>query len=103
MKRTNIMLADKQHKKLKSYAKKEKKTLGWLVREAVDAAYKKENSLERRKSIAIDAYEEGFISLGKLSEILGIDPVSTRLYLKEHKIPVNVQESYEIEQDEVNA
>ena len=103
MKRTNIMLADEQHKKLKSYAKKEGKTLGWLVREAVDAAYKKESSLERRKSIAIDAYEEGFISLGKLSEILGIDPVSTRLYLKEHKIPVKVQESYEIEQDAANA
>lgn len=97
------MLSEGQYRKLKSYAKKERKTLGWLVREAVDTAYKKENSLERRKSIAIDAYKEGLISLGKLSEILGIDPVSTRLYLKEHKIPVNVQESYEIEQDAVNA
>ena len=103
MKRTNIILTDEQHKKLKSCARKEGKTLGWLVREAVDAAYKKENSLECRKSIAIDAYKEGLISLGQLSEILGVDPVSTRLYLKEHKIPVKVQELYEIEQDAVNA
>ncbi len=103
MKRTNIMLADEQHKKLKSYAKKEGKTLCWLIREAVDTTYKKESSLERRKSIAIDAYEEGFISLGKLSEILGVDIVSAKLYLKEHKIPVKTQELPEIKQDSANA
>ncbi len=97
------MLADKQHKKLKSYAKKEKKTLGWLVREAVDAAYKRKDALEHRKSIAIDAYEEGFISLGKLSEILGVDIVSAKLYLKEHKIPIKTQELPEIKQDSANA
>lgn len=103
MKRTNIMLSEGQYRKLKSYAKKGRKTLGWLVREAVDAAYKKENSLERRKSIAIDAYKEGFISFGKLSEILGVDIVSAKLYLKEHKIPVKTQELSEIKQDTVNA
>ena len=103
MKRTNIMLADEQHKKLKSCARKEGKTLGELVRNALDATYKKKDALEHRKSIAIEAYKEGLISLGKFSEILGVDLVSTRLYLKEHKIPVKVQESYEIKQDSANA
>ncbi len=103
MRRTNIILTDEQHKKLKSYAIKERKTLGELVRDAVDITYKKKNSLEHRKSVAIDAYKEGIISLGKLSEILGVDVVSTRLYLKEHRIPIKVQEPYEIKQDAMNA
>jgi predicted HTH domain antitoxin len=32
--------------------------------------------LEKRKQKALDAYGEGLISLGKLSEFLGLDPVS---------------------------
>ncbi|MBI4687114.1 MAG: UPF0175 family protein [Nitrospirae bacterium] len=103
MKRTNIMLADEQHKKLKHYAKKEGRTLGELVRDAVDAVYKEKDAVDHRKSVAIDAYREGLISLGKLSEILGIDAVSTRLYLREHRIPLKTQELREIKQDAVNA
>lgn len=103
MKRTNIMLTDEQHRKLRSYAKNEGKTLGELVRNALDNVYKKRNALEHRRSVAIDAYKEGLISISKLSEILGVDPVSARLYLKEHKIPIKSQEPYEIAQDAVNA
>ncbi|MBI4698357.1 MAG: UPF0175 family protein [Nitrospirae bacterium] len=103
MKRTNIMLTDEQHMKLKSYAKKGNTTLGGLVREAVDTSYKRKNILEHRKSIALDAYKEGLISLGKLSEILGIDVVSARLYLRANKIALKVQDKHELEQDAVNA
>ncbi|MFC2165749.1 UPF0175 family protein [Acidobacteriota bacterium] len=103
MKRTNILLTEEQHKKLKRYAKKERKTLGKMVREAVDQTYKKKDSLEKRKQIAINAYQEGFISLGKLAEVLGLDPVSTRLYLKEHKIPLQQQDLEDISQDVANA
>jgi len=102
MKRTNILLTEEQHKKLKRYAKKEGKTLGKMVREAVDRTYKKD-SLEKRKQIAINAYKEGFISLGKLAEILGLDPMSTRLYLKEHMIPLQQQDLKDISQDILNA
>jgi len=103
MKRTNIMLTDDQHKKLKSFSKKEGRTLGELVRGAVDAAYEKKDSIEHRKIVALEAYKEGFISLGKLSETLGLDVVSARLYLKEHNIPLRTQEPIEIKQDAVNA
>jgi len=103
MKRTNIMLSEDQHKKLKIYAKKEGRTLGNLVREALDAAYKKKDSLEHRKQVALSAYKEGFISLGKLSEVLGIDPISTRIYLKERGIPVLVPALKETRQDTENA
>lgn len=103
MKRTNIMLTDEQHRKLKSYSKKEGKTLGELVREAVDNAYKKKDVLDHRKAVAIDAYKEGLISLGKLSEILGVDVISARIYLKEQGITLGGQDKYEIVTDAANA
>ncbi|MFZ5998086.1 MAG: UPF0175 family protein [Nitrospirota bacterium] len=103
MKRTNIMLTDEQHKKLKSYAKREGRTLGELVREALDVTYKKRDEIEHRKAVALDAYKEGLISIGKLAEILGVDVVTARLYLKEKGIPVNVQNASEAAQDAANA
>jgi len=92
MKRTNIMLTENQHKTIKAFARKEGKTLGNMVREALDVVYKKKDILERRKQTALNAYGEGLISLGKLAEILGLDPVSARLYLKDLGIPLQVQD-----------
>jgi predicted HTH domain antitoxin len=92
MKRTNIMLTENQYKTIKAYARKEGKTLGNMVRDALDVVYKKKDILERRKQTALNAYGEGLISLGKLAEILGLDPVSTRLYLKDLGIPLQVQD-----------
>lgn len=103
MKRTNIMLTDDQHKILKVYSKREGRTLGELVREALDIAYKKKDRVEQRRRVAIEAYKEGFISIGKLSEISGIDIVSLRLYLKEEGIQPQMQDIEEIAEDAVNA
>jgi len=103
MKRTNIMLADDQHAILKGFARKEGKTLGELVRAAVDMAYRKKDSLEQRRAVAFNAYAEGLISLGKLSEILGIDTVSARLYLKQKHIPIRSQDADEVVRDILNA
>ncbi|MBI3377431.1 MAG: UPF0175 family protein [Nitrospirae bacterium] len=102
MKRTNIMLTDEQHKKLKSYAKRGEGTLGGLVREALDVTYGKD-ALQHRKSIAIESYKEGLISLGKLSEVLGVDVVSARLYLKKQGIRIMTQKPSEVLQDALNA
>jgi len=103
MKRTNIMLDTEQHKKLKSYAQKRGRTLGGLVREAVDTAYKKRDPVEERRVIALGAYKEGFISLGKLAEIMGLDPITMRSYLKERGIPIHSQGKEEILLDASNA
>jgi predicted HTH domain antitoxin len=103
MKRTNILLRDGQHKAVKAYAKREGKTLGRMVRQALDIAYQKKDPLERRKETAIAAYREGFISIGKLSEVLGLDPVSARIYMKNAGIPLLVQDVTEIERDADNA
>ena len=103
MKRTNIMLSEDQHRKLKTYARSQGRTLGKLVREAVDTTYRKKDAVDERRQIALGAYREGFISLGKLAEILGLDPVSARLYLREHGIPLPVAESEDISKDISNA
>jgi predicted HTH domain antitoxin len=103
MKRTNIMLSNDQHKKLKRYAQREGRTLGGLVRDAIDVVYRKKDRLEQRKQVAISAYQEGFISLGKLAEVLGLDPVSTRNYLKEQGIPIQSQDLEGLIQDSENA
>ena len=103
MKRTNILLTDSQHKAVKAYAKREGKTLGRMVREALDVAYQKKDALERRKETATAAYREGFISLGKLSEVLGLDPVSARRYLKEKGVSLQVQDAVEAGRDADNA
>ena len=103
MKRTNIMLSEDQHKKLKSYAQRERLTIGKLVREAVDSTYKKKDAVEERKKIALGAYREGFISLGKLAEILGLDPITARSYLREQGIPPHVADNEDLAQDESNA
>jgi len=99
MKRTNILLTDSQHKAVKAYAKREGKTLGHMVREALDAAYQKKDPLERRRETALAAYREGFISLGKLAEVIGLDPVSARVYLKEKSVPLQVQDADEVDRD----
>jgi predicted HTH domain antitoxin len=103
MKRTNVLLTDEQHKRLKYVGKKEGKSLGELVRDAVDTAYGERDKLKKRQSLALNAYAEGLISLGKLAEFLGMDTVSTRLYLKEHGIKVTVQELDETPRDARNA
>ena len=103
MKRTNIMLSEEQHKKLKRYAQREGRTLGGLVRDALDIVYKKKDRLEHRRQVAVGAYSEGFISLGKLAEVLGLDPVSTRNYIKDQGIPIQSQDIQSLAQDTDNA
>ena len=103
MKRTNILLTEGQHKTLKRCARKETKTMGELIREAVDHVYQGKDTLEQRRRIALEAYKEGFISLGRLSEILGLSPLAAREYLYQKKIPILTQDLDEILKDTQNA
>ncbi len=103
MKRTNVLLTDSQHKSLKACAKKEGKTLGRMVREAVDASYQAKDPLDRRRETAIAAYREGFISLGKTAEVLGLDPISARDYLNKAGVPLQVQDERDVADDAAHA
>ncbi|NOZ68112.1 MAG: hypothetical protein GXP46_02405 [Deferribacteres bacterium] len=103
MKRTNIMLTDEQHSLLTEIAGREGSSLGEKVREAINRVYNMGDYIQRKKEIAIEAYKEGLISLGKLSEILGLDQVSTRNYLKERGINLQVQDKKGLLRDIINA
>ena len=103
MKRTNIILEDEQHKTLKLYAKEKGRTLGGLVRDAIDVVYKKKEPLEERRQVALNAYQEGLISIGKLAEVLGLDPLSIRNYLSEKGINIPSLDQKELTQDIENA
>jgi predicted HTH domain antitoxin len=78
------------------------RTLGELVRDAIDSTFVVD-TVERRHHVALSAYREGFISIGKLAESLGVDPLTARGYLKEQGIRQMVQEVDEIMSDAANA
>lgn len=103
MKRTNILLTEKQHKIIKRYSHKEGRTMGDLIRDAIDQVYQSKDTVEKRRDLALEAYREGLLSLGRLSEVLGLDPVSTRDYLHEKGIPIQTQDYEDILKDITNA
>ncbi len=100
--RTNVMLTPHQHLTLKQMAVSTHRTLGELVRDAIDSTFTAD-ILERRHQVALAAYREGFISLGKLAQSLGVDPLTARNYLHERGIGQMVQSPDEISSDAANA
>jgi predicted HTH domain antitoxin len=100
--RTNVMLTPHQHIILKQMATSMHRTLGELVRDAIDSTITVD-TVERRHQVALAAYREGFISLGKLAQSLGIDQLTARNYLKERGLQQLVQSVDEITADAANA
>jgi predicted HTH domain antitoxin len=100
--RTNVMLTPQQHMNLKQASASMHRTLGELVRDAIDSTFPRDK-IERRHHVALAAYREGFISLGKLAESLGVDPLTTRDYLRERGIQIMTQSAEEITADAANA
>ncbi len=103
MKRTNVMLTDSQHALLANMARREGRTLGEKIRDAIDKLYVPKDSVDKKREVALLAYQEGFISLGKLSEALGLDPFSARDYLKAKGIKLRTLDKEEIGEDLKNA
>ena len=61
------------------------------------------NPVQRRHQMALAAYQEGLISLGKLAESLGLDPLSAQNYLRDHGIMVTMHDATEVSSDADNA
>lgn len=76
---------------LKELAKEREQTMGELVRQALDSCYQLDllNLSEEQKQ-ALSAYKGGFISIGKLAELMGHHVLQMRSWLKEHGISQNV-------------
>ncbi|MEA1911325.1 MAG: hypothetical protein U9N32_06560 [Spirochaetota bacterium] len=97
----HVKIAPEVTKNLKYLAAKRKQTMGELVRQAISSCYQVdflELTIEQNRTLA--AYQGGFISIGKLSETMGINVLQMRSWLIEHNIEQNTDYS---EMDFVNA
>jgi len=75
---------------LKALSRKRKTSVGELVRNAVLSSYQIELlNLDERQKRAIAAYQGGYISLGKLSEEMGMSVWNIRKWLAQHDISQN--------------
>ena len=77
-------------KGLKALARKRETSVGELVRQAVISCYQIDMAnLSDQQRRAVEAFQGGYISLGKLAEEIGMNIWNTRKWLIEHDIPQN--------------
>jgi predicted HTH domain antitoxin len=77
-------------KGLKALSRKRETSVGELVRQAVLSCYQLELlNLNEKQRRAVEAFQGGYISLGKLAEEMGMNVWDTRKWLIEHEIAQN--------------
>lgn len=77
-------------KGLKALARKRETSVGELIRQAVLSCYQIDLvNLNEKQRRAVQAFQGGYISLGKLAEEIGMNILNTRKWLEEHDIPQN--------------
>ena len=75
---------------LKKLAESRNTSRGQLVRDALTSCYQPDIAdLPRKQAQALSAYEGGYISIGKLSEVMGMHILEMRTWLNEHEIRQN--------------
>jgi len=75
---------------LKSLSKKRETPVDELVRRAVLSCYQLDMlDLNEKQRRAVEAFQGGYISLGKLAEEMGMSVWNLRKWLEEHEIPQN--------------
>jgi hypothetical protein len=86
---------------LKNLARQRRQTVGELVRKALASCYQIDLiCLTGTQRPAVEAYQGGFIGLGKLAGVMGLSQLDMRRWLTEHSIAQN--NSYQ-ERDDANA
>jgi len=75
---------------LKSLSKKRETSVGELVRQAVHSCYQLDMlNLNEKMRRAVEAFQGGYVGLGKLAEEMGMNVWDTRMWLTEHDIAQN--------------
>ncbi len=75
---------------LKSLSKKRETSVGELVRRAVLSCYQLDMlNLNEKQRRAVEAFQGGYISIGKLAEEMGMNVWNIQKWLEEHFIPQN--------------
>lgn len=78
------------NKELKRLAKNRGSTVSELIRQALTVCYQIDLlGLSEKQRQALEAYKGGYISLGKLGELMGQSPLEMREWLTAHCIPQN--------------
>ena len=76
--------------RLKGLAQRRGVSVATLVRQALVSTYQPQLlDLSHRHRQAVEAYQGGFISLGRLAEALGLTVLEARAWLNEHEVPQN--------------
>jgi predicted transcriptional regulator len=84
---------------LKDLARRRKRTVSELVRNAISAFYQPALlGLTDKQRQAVEAYRGGYISLGKLAEQLGMSSIDARHWLTDH----GIQQSTSFSRDDVD-
>ncbi len=84
---------------LKELSKKRATSVGELVRQALFSCYQIDLlSLGEKQRRALEAFQGGYISQGKLAEEMGLNIWETRKWLHEH----NISPNYSFLEDDVN-
>ena len=88
----HVKVSPETAKALKELAKRRGQSVGELVRNAVTSCYQTEMiQLPISQRRAVDAYLDGYISLGKLSEKMGMHVVEMREWLVEQGLNQSIQ------------
>ena len=75
---------------LRELARMRRQTMGELVRQAIIACYQADLwALPQQQGEALAAFKGGYISIGKLAEVMGMLVVQLRIWLKERGISQN--------------
>jgi predicted transcriptional regulator len=97
----HIKLDVEMDEQLARLAQARKSSKGRLVRDAISACYQfPATELPLHQQQALAAYQGGFISVGKLAEVMGKHVLDLRLWLDEHGIAQNTTMSLD---DNANA
>ncbi len=86
----HVKVTHEYNEVLKSFGKSRGMTVSELIRQALVTCYQLDMlGLSERQKQALEAYRGGFISLGKLSELMGRSAIEMRKWLNEHSISQN--------------
>ena len=86
----HIKLNPEKDKYLSKLAKKRQTSKGQLIREAITACYQASlEDLPLHQRQAVTAYQGGFISIGRLAQVMGMHVLQLRKWMQEHGISQN--------------
>lgn len=95
----HVKVKPEMAKGLKELSKKKETSVGELVRQALLSCYQIDIlSLSEKQRRALEAFQGGYISQGKLAEEMGMNVWETRKWLYEH----NISSNYSFLEDDVN-